>query len=115
MKKINKIVLSVFCVAVAAVMFHMGQQRSLVNAFVSSNVEALVTEEIVNGLKYFDRTVYRGLYDGPHVGYTSTNGELITGNDMWWCWQSSSHNNVSKGICWQYEGFIKDGGESGFH
>lgn len=98
--------MSTISIAAAAVMFYMGQQRSLVNAFVSSNVEALVADEVVNGLKYFDRTVYRGLYEGKHLGYTSTNGEIIIGNDMWKCWNTGSHNNVTKGTCWQWENYI---------
>lgn len=106
--------MSTISIAAAAVMFYMGHKRSLLNTIVSSNVEALVAEEIVNGIKYVDRTVYRGLYEGEKVGYTSTNGEIIPGNDMWKCWNSSHHNNVSKGTCWQTQVAVDMGGESGF-
>lgn len=77
MRKINKIILLVSSVIAAIVMFYMGQQRAMVNAFVSSNVEALVQSD--NDESRVPPGVAYGLYERDNIN--SENNKLP--NSFW--------------------------------
>lgn len=84
MKKINKILLSVCCVTASAVMFYMGQQRSLINAFVLSNVEALVNPEV------YSEDNIDWIHPGSSEAWATGEGyhsriKMCEGCDKYWC------------------------------
>ena len=68
MKKINKIVLSVCCVAVSAVIFNVNNQRTMVSEVISSNVEALVAGDPSGGKKFDSHEMYVRDYDNIEIG-----------------------------------------------
>lgn len=76
MKKINKIVLSVCCVATSAVMIYVSKQRTMVSDIISNNVEALVSGDDHPG--YDKNNLYMtDAEDGNMFGFC---GEITTGD-----------------------------------
>lgn len=83
MRKINKIILLVSSVTATTVMFYMGQQRTMVNAFISSNVEALVHSD--NDESHFPPGVAYGLYERDNI-----NPENNRLPDSFWSYATTS-------------------------
>ncbi len=76
MKKVKKIVLSICCIATAAVVFFANKERTMLSEVISSNVEALVSGD--NNYPGYDKNNLYMSYDkGDMDGYC---GEITTGN-----------------------------------
>lgn len=99
MKNLKKITLFVGCVATTAMMYFVGQQKTMASSIVSDNVEALVQDEAPNVL-WIKSNLCTKNSNGTSGGYLDVSKDIRPVEDLYFCAGNAYPGDELNTKCW---------------